>query len=278
VVLIRRNESNWRTYVTGGGLVLGLLAATPASPQQNSAVSPCDYCRAGSIASDDKPPETFWQRTTDDPVAAYTAVLAIFTAALVGVSAIQIFFLIKADKTAAVSAEAALKAAKAAIESSYLERAWVSPQEVTTAPLIDCVYDETRYPQAYGFRIVWTNSGRTPAKEVDMFIAKEKVDRGAPVPTFRARFQKNARSIIGPKMARETNFIVVPMADVQELIAEKYDLYIYSKVTYLDVFLPDQRVAEMVCRVRCDGEIVSANGNVTLHFQFHTMGAQNVCT
>jgi hypothetical protein len=56
-----------------------------------------------------------WERTWEDPVAFYTFVLGIFTALLAIVSATQIYFLIRADKTARISADAAALNAKAAI-------------------------------------------------------------------------------------------------------------------------------------------------------------------
>jgi hypothetical protein len=48
-----------------------------------------------------------WNRTWDDPVAFYTFVLSIFTALLAVISAVQIAFLFRADKTARMAAEAA---------------------------------------------------------------------------------------------------------------------------------------------------------------------------
>jgi hypothetical protein len=65
---------------------------------------------------------TIWNRTWDDPVAFYTFVLSIFTGLLAVVSAFQIFFLIRADKTARLSAEAAQTAAKSAMEGNQLTR------------------------------------------------------------------------------------------------------------------------------------------------------------
>ncbi len=55
-----------------------------------------------------------WNRTWEDPVAFYTFVLSVFTGLLAIVSAFQIFFLIRADKTARRSANAAIEAANAA--------------------------------------------------------------------------------------------------------------------------------------------------------------------
>jgi hypothetical protein len=55
-----------------------------------------------------------WDRTWEDPVAFYTLVLAIFTLCLVVVSIAQGYFLLRTDKTARISAEAAQKAGEAA--------------------------------------------------------------------------------------------------------------------------------------------------------------------
>ena len=79
------------------------------NPDQ-AAASDCSYCSAEAETAEEKPAEPLWQRTTADPVAFYTFVLACFTGALVIVSAVQIRFLIRADKTATKVANAALGA------------------------------------------------------------------------------------------------------------------------------------------------------------------------
>lgn len=57
----------------------------------------------------------FWRWTTAEPVALYTAVLSFFSGVLVVVSFVQIRYLIRADKTARISAIAANLSARAAI-------------------------------------------------------------------------------------------------------------------------------------------------------------------
>lgn len=73
-------------------------------------------------ANKNEPTKTFgrrltivWDRTWEDPVAFYTFVLSIFTGLLFIVSSAQIFFLVRSDKTARITAEAANLSAKAAI-------------------------------------------------------------------------------------------------------------------------------------------------------------------
>jgi hypothetical protein len=58
--------------------------------------------------------EALWYWTTSDAISFYTSLLALFTSALVGISVLQIRYLIKADRIAQTTASAALKAAEAA--------------------------------------------------------------------------------------------------------------------------------------------------------------------
>jgi|SRR6266446_2111327 len=72
--------------------------------------------------SEKKSDEILQAERADDRIARYTLWLAILTGALVLVSSIQIFFLIRTDKIARLSAEAAKQSADALIGS---ERAWL---------------------------------------------------------------------------------------------------------------------------------------------------------
>jgi hypothetical protein len=63
-----------------------------------------NYSSAGDSCIE---PAAFWQKTTCDPVAFFTLVLALFSALLVAVSSIQIHYLIRADTTARNAAIAA---------------------------------------------------------------------------------------------------------------------------------------------------------------------------
>lgn len=66
--------------------------------------------------------ESLWDRTTNDPIALYTFLLAIFTLALASASVWQGYFLIRADRTAKTAADAALRSAKAiATQNTHIE-------------------------------------------------------------------------------------------------------------------------------------------------------------
>jgi hypothetical protein len=80
---------------------------------------------------------SFWRRTADDPLALYALLLALFTLALVVVSAIQIAFLIRASRTSRIGAEAARKSAEAT--AALVDVA--SRQEATVAQQIAIARD-----------------------------------------------------------------------------------------------------------------------------------------
>jgi hypothetical protein len=80
------------------------------------------YSRPAKGPPDQKHEESLWDKTTSDPTALYTLLLAIFTAALAGASIFQGYFLIRADRTARTTADAALAAANAAkTQAGHLE-------------------------------------------------------------------------------------------------------------------------------------------------------------
>lgn len=119
-------------FASGGGFVWAI-----SQPDQNSQITTADAApnASGNQHQPSKPwrqsLSIIWDRTWDDPVAFYTFVLGIFTALLAVISAVQIAFLLRADKTTRISANAAMLAANAAKRSVELaekhERAYLMP-------------------------------------------------------------------------------------------------------------------------------------------------------
>jgi hypothetical protein len=96
--------------------------------------------------------------TADDRIARYTLWLAIFTGALVVVSGVQIAFLIRADKTARISANAAKTAADAAIAGQrpwvFLEKVHIQNRNVEGEPMV---------MNNFFYSVRWKNVGSGPA-------------------------------------------------------------------------------------------------------------------
>jgi len=136
-------------------VTVGLLRPTDQSHQQEYRQS--SEASTQQRALEDESWETLWKRTKSDPVAFFTAVLSVTTAALFILSLVQIWFLIKADRTANISAKAATEAAEIAKKSLVAaNRAWLSPTNaILTKPMEDGL------PIRIQIRIV--NVGREPA-------------------------------------------------------------------------------------------------------------------
>jgi hypothetical protein len=102
------------------GVAFGQSSPSPTPPaeqHQNSAKQ-----HAAAKAENNQPAKTLrqrfsniWEKTWEEPVAFYTLVLTAFTGLLAIVSFAQGIFLVRADKTARISANAANLSAKAAI-------------------------------------------------------------------------------------------------------------------------------------------------------------------
>lgn len=128
--------------------------------------------------SKDKEIETFWQRTVSEPISFYTFVLAIFTGLLALVAVFQIAHLIRSNTEATKAANAAEKAANAAIASNEIsrgimiaeQRPWIAVEVNVAGPL---AYDAKGWdagvrwhiPLKYNLR----NLGKTPATNVSFF-------------------------------------------------------------------------------------------------------------
>ena len=111
-----------------------------------------------------------WNWTTGDAVSFYTSAVAFFTCALVFVSAIQIRFLIRADRTARISAVAARDAANAARsqarDTRVLQRAYLSAEPFGINPYLGAGDNVIGH-------VSFRNVGHLPARDVSWFVAME---------------------------------------------------------------------------------------------------------
>lgn len=107
--------------------------------------------------------------TADERVAFFTALLAVVTGILAAVSATQIFFLISADKTARLSADAAQKSADAAIKSADAAIAAQRPWLKANLSICGDVCESGTVGTAM-FNFTVTNIGNSPATDIIGFI------------------------------------------------------------------------------------------------------------
>ena len=145
---------------------LGIVAQSPQPtqpPSQNQRAS-----HTTNEASKGEDEKSIWKPS--DPVSLYTLVLAFFSGALVIISAIQIRFLILADRTARISAIAARRAANAArnqvniAEQSLVagQRPWISIDIRING---DLIFDANGNARVH-LLFILKNIGRSPATNV----------------------------------------------------------------------------------------------------------------
>lgn len=210
-------------------------ASSPTPPKQPIASS--TTASTQQAASKNKPAESFWQRTTSDPVALYTLVLAIFTGLLVIVSAIQGAFLLRADKTARITANAAAESARVAKDTLHLaNRAHLQFDNWRIGDF------QPKQVPVVSFDVL--NSGHTAAELVGFRAAYTDTDPPPPTPEHQIP--------IGPKhgLVRPSEKGMLMSFEAERPISEEAfqaivsfnrAVYVWGELIYKDIFGDEHR-------------------------------------
>lgn len=165
-------KSNLIRIIAASGLMILATVFVTAPYREGRRGASEDHAKSAAISN--KSPESFWERTTADPVAAFTGVLAIFTFVLAVVSVVQIYFLTKADKTARISADAAKVAADASMLQAKLATSLEAPKlflEKISLNDPGKPFDE-RLATPF-FEVIIRNHGRGPAVVTEYAFVNE---------------------------------------------------------------------------------------------------------
>ena len=189
----------------------------------------------------------------DDKIARYTEWLAILTGGLVLVSAVQIWFLIQADRTAQKTAGAALKAAEATESSVEVARSalrdterpfvYLKTVEVlvekgpSTAGMGTAIeFEEARPVIGFTFTPLWGNSGRTPARRI---LTYSSIKRFGPQLPANVHFDENVipqSGVLGPNAEMYTIGSKINSGDIRKLSNREMTMLIMGWADYDDVF------------------------------------------
>jgi hypothetical protein len=224
-----------------GGIALHSAISSPKPPTKQSR-----YVQDSQQRPDDRPAGIAEPQSAESRIADYTWWLSAFTLLLAVVSSTQIFFLIRADQTARLSAEAAKKSAEAlpAIERGYVFlriarhmiqlRAKSTPNEHSPAhPLI--------------VHYTFVNYGKTPAILREIRVGVQRSASTLPNDAWadQPRIQV-PNDVLGAGEACGEKYLEVrdpePMTDAVADQIQSGSLYVYffGHVTYEDVFGDDQ--------------------------------------
>lgn len=220
----------------------GVASSSPSPPENKPAIEPGNRSTENAAAKE-RPTESFWERTTSDPLDLYTALLAVFTGALVIVSACQIYFLIRADKTSRTAAEAAKKSADSLrnIERAYVFIDYELLRERNEAIKVGGI---SPYKQ---IELVFKNLGRTPAI-VSGINCKCLYWPNSHLPEMKADSIKIPSGIaIGSGSPWSIPAIFEgTLCDINEAMSGAGSIYLYGEIAYLDM-LGEQRVTGFCC-------------------------------
>jgi hypothetical protein len=221
-------------WISFGSWYSWQLSKSPHAPTKRQTAKQTD-----EKAAHYNPFYEFWQWTTHDAVSFYTFVLAIFTGVLGSVAIVQIRYLIRADKTARVAADAAKKSADAttAIESPYLL------VKITSAGLpIERGSKKIHLKYAGAMKYKFVNHGRTPAILKEIYCKFDQPDR-FPEPIDVSKTggtQMPGGTIV--EAAKESDEYALPfMGTISEdpMIIATNPCYFLGFVKYTDIFNND---------------------------------------
>lgn len=170
----------------------------------------------------------------DVAIAKYTRWLAVFTALLVLVSVFQFGFLIQANQTATKTANAAKESANVAKQALVnAQRAFVFLEGITTKRNIDSAGNTITWI----FFPVWKNSGSTPTKIFRFFLNMKPFDGDLPEDfDFADGVGELIETFIPPQGVGGTTGLVVPIADIEAIIARTKRLFLWGWAEYDDIF------------------------------------------
>lgn len=200
---------------------MGFLASSVLPPQPPDKAA---YQEAKTEAPKDQPPKTFWQRTTDDPVAFFTLIITIFT----GVSVFSnVMLWLVTGRTLAHGRETAQRQL----------RAYVS------VIIGGAVYQERDKSIRFEGRPVILNTGQTPAHDLSYWANAAVLTLPIP-PGFpfepRPGSGFNWFAVLGPQQTFIASAVVPDFVDDGEVESIKSGpdrgLCVWGRVIYRDAF------------------------------------------
>jgi hypothetical protein len=179
------------------------------------------------------------KEAADAEIARYTLWLAIFTGMLVVVTGVQLRFLVRADRTARLTAKAALKSANAATDSADslrdAERPHLVPSVVNVVGMRQAPNEKGEIGISVNFRA--SNVGRTPAilrGFSNSNILVGVLDAHPPPPEM-----QHVRFIIGPNNWYGTvgdNKVFIPQDQIAKVLSGEWSMWNYFVLDYEDAF------------------------------------------
>ena len=194
----------------------------------------------------------------NDPINFFTLILAVYTYKLSQTTK-RLWVEAKiAGKIAEDNAKAARSAADAATRAAdaYMitERAWVCVLGAQNEDVYNIVNDRNPLRAGNKFSLRWSNTGKTPVRDV-VFQAQSKivsVDDGEPE-FVRQDIGNLDRGVLYPNALVSTQPHQYGEADIQRLAKKEIRIFLYGYASYYDVLGQQKRHTEICLEVEYDG-------------------------
>jgi hypothetical protein len=184
-----------------------------------------------------------------------------------------------ASRIAKIAADASRKAAEAAGDSvkayQASERAWVAVSDIEYGVTSEMINGKA--VEGYWYRIMWINSGKTPAINTDLFSEGNVFEPNDVIPHFkRIGEEVQVQAPMAPGIIIRSNPCFFSNEIIEELRAGKRRVFIYGTSRYTDIFSKDIiRETEVCVDVNYSGIDLETK---RIHFNFSAYGKQNRAT
>jgi hypothetical protein len=183
-------------------------------------------------------------------------------------------------KAAIDAAAASIKGAKAAEDALQVNRAWVCSDGYAPGTFINGTSGGKLIKNGLVFHLKWKNLGATPALDVNLYVAHMLVLRGTSPPFF--PYPSNigdSSATIGPGTVFNSPWQTLDDAATEKLRSSKCVLFLYSRVTYRDIYKRDLRVSEVCMLIEMSGgQTMNSKGELVDHMEATPVGPQNSAT
>jgi hypothetical protein len=280
-------------FLIASVLWAGVLGWQAASVPSNAEKQKC-YEAAEKSGHKTEECKSLWERTTSDPVALFTLVLAISTGGLwlatIGLYRAgerQIEFSRQASAAQSRDMQASIAEAKKSADAAMLaigsDRAWMLLDEPMIMPVEGASIDGVWHDSAFMFAAWWKNMGRSPATNAE--IASDHclipINSNEP-PPFAPRWysEPGVGSTVGPN-TRVRSLPRAIGAQERRLIENgSMAIILFAEIRYRDIFNPGTLHTSTVClRIEYNGSITDVRtGAQTPRWEITAVGPQNRIT
>lgn len=253
--------------------------SVPAPPHSQAPHNESSSASTESKYPQGNEPETFWQRTTDDPIAVFNLLLVAFTGVLAAATIWLGYATLKLWRTTEGHAEHLENTAKAATDQVAVaratmingQRAYVTV-EFGGSPMVDI---GQQHAHSWELVISWKNTGNTPTKDLvnhtsARFEASD-IPNGFRYPDvwIDGRPQIYISNALAPGYSMIGETIPIAVVQLREIKEGRKFFHIYGWVDYNDIFADTPRHRTEYCvQVTVPGEPHMPSVS-NIHFLMH---------